>query len=244
MSQRSEVPKARAPRGPWFGVVLALVTFASVQPSVWAQDEPTADELLARVQAFYDQTRTVQASFHQTYYLRLYDRYERSRGEVVFQKPGRMRWDYAAPNGKVIVSNGERLMIYEPPDEDESRGQGFESRVDQNELPAAFAFLTGSGRLADLFSVRSLDASRNGFSEGHVLELRPSEPSPHYERILFYVAMVGEGEALAAVVRRVLIVDASGNRNRFDFSNLRFNRSVPDSTFDYRFPSGTRRIQP
>ena len=228
--------------------VLALVGLVS---GVWgahsiadAQQELDADGVIARVQAFYDQTTTVQASFHQTYYLRIYDRYERSRGEVVFHQPGRMRWNYAAPNGKVIVSDGERLLVYEPPDEGESQGQGFESQVGQSELPAAFSFLTGSGQLADQFSARLLDARRNGFPDGYVVELRPSSPSPHYERIVFYVRMVGEGDEQAGVVRRVLIIDSSGNRNRFDFSEMRFNRSVPASTFQYRFPAGTRRIQP
>ena len=228
----------------WGAFVLGTVVWSA---GALGQPEPSlsADEVMTRVQSFYDQTTTVQARFQQSYYLKLYDRRETSTGRVVFRKPGKMRWDYDSPNGKVIVSDGERLLVYEPPAEGESEGQGFESRVDQNELPAAFSFLTGSGRLQDQFQARLLDPESTGFRDGYALELRSREPSPHYDRLVFYVRMVaGEGGAEAGVVQRVLIIDQAGNRNRFDFSELRFNRTVPASTFGYRFPSGTRRIRP
>jgi outer membrane lipoprotein carrier protein len=46
------------------------------------------------------------------------------------------------------------------------------------------------------------------------------------------------------VVQRVLIIDAAGNRNRFDFSKLKFNRDVPDKRFSYRPPKGTDKVTP
>jgi outer membrane lipoprotein-sorting protein len=77
--------------------------------------------VLGLVQSFYDQTKTLQAEFEQTRYTQLYDRYDRATGKVVFKKPGMMRWDYAQPNGQVFVSNGKKLLIYQPPEEGEKR---------------------------------------------------------------------------------------------------------------------------
>ena len=48
----------------------------------------------------------------------------------------------------------------------------------------------------------------------------------------------------AGIVQRVLIIDAAGNRNRFDFSQLKFNREVADKRFEYRPPKGTERVNP
>jgi outer membrane lipoprotein carrier protein len=207
-----------------------------------AQDaKVTAESVAATVQAFYDQTKSVEATFYQTYYNRLYDKLDKSSGKVQFQKPGKMRWDYAAPNGKIIVSNGKRLLIYEPGEEPGDKGQVFERSLGESELPQALAFLTGTGKLADDFSFRLLDAKQQGYAGGHVLELMPKKPSAHYERILFYV---DSDAARAGLVHRVLIVDASGNRNRFDFQQLRFNRTVDKKTFDWQPPAGARRIQP
>lgn len=206
-----------------------------------AQDRVDARTVAGAVQSFYNQTRGVRASFYQTYYHKLYDRYDRSRGRVTFAKPGKMRWDYGRPNGKVITSNGDHLIIYEPGD-DGQRGQCFEREMDEHQLPQAFSFLTGNGRLEQDFNFRLLDPARQGYPEGYVLELRPREPSPHYDRILFYV-LKQDGRP-TGVVRRVLIVDPSGNRNRFDFSNLQWNPSVSASTFRYRPPNGVRCTRP
>src|SRR5690606_36814800 len=124
-----------------------------------------------------------------------------------------MRWDYAAPNGKVIVSASKRLLAYVPGEGDEP-GLVFERAISDSELPQALAFLTGTGRLEDDFTFRLLDATAQGFRGGYVLELLPKRESPHYERILFYVDAEPKR---AGLVHRVLIIDSAGNRNRFDF---------------------------
>ncbi len=151
-----------------------------------------------------------------------------------------MRWDYARPNGKIVLSDGQKLLVYEPGDDGQS-GQVYEQKLEEAQLPQALAFLTGSGRLENSFTFRLLDAKREGYPNGHVLELRPRTPSPHYERILFYVE---KDPRLAGLVRRVLIIDPDGNRNRFDFSKLQFNRRVQPSLFKWKPPAGTRRVKP
>jgi outer membrane lipoprotein carrier protein len=198
----------------------------------------SASQVVAGVQAFYDQTKAIEADFFQTYFNQLYQKYDRSSGTVKFAKPGRMRWDYAAPNGKVIVSDGKKLLIYEP-GEDKEPGQVFERKIGDSELSNALAFLTGTGKLGDDFSYRLLDASAQGFANGYVLELLPKKPSAHYERILFYV----DGDAKrAGLVHRVLIVDSAGNRNRIDFKSLKFNRPLDAKTFAWQPPKDARRL--
>ena len=223
----------------------ALVTsLVGVAAGVVAQEQSDARRVASLVQSFYDQTTSIQAEFRQSQYTKLYDRTERAHGRVVFQKPGKMRWDYAEPNGQVFVSDGRRLLVYQPPDEGERRGQLIERDMDGDQLPQAFSFLLGTGRLDRDFHLRLLDARREGFPNGHVLELRPREPSPHYERVLFFVRIVERGGRSAGIIQRVLIIDATGNRNRFDFRNIRFNRDVADSRFRYSPPAGTRRVRP
>ncbi|MCS6797357.1 MAG: outer membrane lipoprotein carrier protein LolA [Myxococcota bacterium] len=219
------------------GAVLATRT-----PGTFAQPPPAdARQVAAAVQSFYEQTRGVRARFHQTYYERLYDRYRRSHGTVLFVKPGRMRWDYAEPRGKVIASDG-RLLRYLEPASGGLAASCVETEVDEDQLPAAFSFLTGVGRLEQSFSFRLLDRVRHGYPEGFVLELRSLQPSPHFERILLYVPE-HQGRA-AGVVRRVLIVDAEGNRNRFDFSEMQWNPSATDALFRVQPPRGVRCTRP
>jgi len=196
------------------------------------------------VQSFYDQTKTLHAEFEQTRYTRLYDRYDRAEGKVVFKKPGMMRWDYAQPNGQVFVSNGKTLLIYQPPEEGEKNGQLIERAVDQDQLPSAFSFLIGSGNLEKDFEVRLLEHDNEKFKGGYVLQLIPRRLTPNYEQLIFYVRTLTTDGKRAGVVQRVLIIDSEGNRNRFDFSKIKFNRDVPDKRFSYRAPRGTQKVKP
>ena len=218
------------------GVAVLAPGLGNAQPQ--RQPPPPADAatVAAQVQAFYDQTRTVQASFYQTHVLKLYNRTDRSRGRVVFAKPGKMRWTYDRPNGKIVVSDGSQITVYEPGENGEA-GQYFVQQMNESQLPAALSFLTGTGRLERDFSFRLLDARRQGFAEGYVLELRPRRPQPSFDRVLFYVQPGG-------LVRRVLILDHAGNRNRFDFTYSRnaFNGNVGEGTFRWNPPAGARRI--
>ncbi len=219
-------------------VCLVASEFVAAQPPLDARGVATL------VQSFYDRTTSMQARFHQTQYTKLYDRTERARGRVVFKKPGKMRWDYDQPNGQVFVSDGEHLSIYQPPDEGEQHGQLIEREIDDDQLPLAFSFLTGTGRLDRDFRMRLLDPSRQGFENGYVLELRPRVATTHYDRVLFFVRVLESGGRQAGVIVRVLIIDSAGNRNRFDFSNPQFNRNVDEARFTYQAPRGTRRIRP
>jgi len=230
----------------WLGAAGALLFALTFAPRSLAEEDKPLDAaaVVALVQAFYDQTKTLQADFEQTRYTRLYDRYDRARGKVAFKTPGMMRWDYDDPNGQVFVTQGDKLLIYQPPEEGEKNGQLIERALGEDQLPAAFSFLTGGGDLEKDFDVRLLEHDNEKFQDGYVLQLIPRTPSPHYEQLVFYVRALQVGGKRAGVVQRVLIIDATGNRNRFDFSNLRFNREIPNKRFAFRAPRGTYKVKP
>jgi outer membrane lipoprotein carrier protein len=217
---------------------LASLGWFAEPRAVRAAPASVADAMLIAnaVQSFYDQTKDVSASFYQTYVNKLYQRTDRSQGKVVFKKPGMMRWDYQQPNGKIIVSDGKTLLVFEPGEAGEA-GQLVEAQIANSQLPQAMSFLMGTGRLSDNFTFRTLDPEREGFATGDVLELKPKQPTPQYDRILFYVERT---PALRGLVRRLLIIDASGNRNRFDFSAFKFNSNPALAQFAWRPPAGTR----
>src|SRR5690606_38833181 len=138
--------------------------------------------------------------------------------------------------GKVVVSDGRQLTIYEP---DESGGGGQYAQTDMREdFSSALGFLTGTARLDRDFRFRLVDPERFGWS-GHVLELVPIRPEPGYARAYLFVESRAE---TAGVVRRVLIQDHAGNVNQFDFLRTQFNRPVAASRFRFEPPRGARRI--
>lgn len=194
---------------------------------------PTAEETAKRVQQFYDATKTFQATFTQTYTIKVQNVKKVSTGKVIFEKPGKMSWTYDAPNGNRVVSDGTTIKVYEKENE-----QMYETAVKTSQYPAALSFLMGKGQLTKDFSLRLLDPAQMKFEGGYVLEGTPKEATPAYQKMLLYV------DAQTSQVRRVLILDAQGNRNRFDFTAPAVNQPAPKGEFDFTPPPGTRVIKP
>ncbi len=195
--------------------------------------KPTAAEVAARVQKFYDGTKTFRATFRQVYVIKVQNKKKESKGKVVFEKPGKMSFTYETPNGNRVVSDGKVIKVYEKEAE-----QMYETPVGKSQYPAALSFLLGEGKLAKDFKLKLLDASTMKFEGGFVLEGVPKEASPAYQKMLLYV----DGET--AQVRRVLILDAQGNKNRFDFTDVVLNKPVQASEFSFTPPKGTKIIKP
>ncbi|MGE0784612.1 MAG: outer membrane lipoprotein carrier protein LolA [Sandaracinaceae bacterium] len=224
-------------RTPALCSVLMLALGAGAAQTARAEDAaPSAEVIAAQIQSFYDQTRTVETAFTQSYYDRVYQRTTSARGVLAISRPGKLRFDYFN-DGKVVVSNGQTLTVYEP-DDDGARGQFVRSPVRSEGIPSALAFLTGQSRLDEDFRFRLADPARFGW-DGYVLELRPIRAEAGYARAYLYV---DDDPATAGVVRRVLIQDHAGNINRFSFTRMRFNRALDMSRFAFVPPPGAREL--
>lgn len=193
---------------------------------------PNADALAGRVQAFYNRTQTFQADFTQRYTIKAYSRTKDSGGKVVFEKPGKMSWRYTT-NGNRVVSDGKVLRVYE-----EENKQMYEQPMDQSQYPAALAFLVGEGDIRASFKLQVLDSDKAKFEGGYVLVGEPRQPTPAYQKMLLFV------DSKTDQVRRVMLIDAQGNRNRFDFANPVVNKKPPADEFKFSPPKGTKIIKP
>lgn len=204
---------------------------AAAQPKAEASG-PAADQIAERIQAFYDKTLTFHAEFKQRYWIKAYDTKKDSRGSVTFEKPGKMSWRYSN-NGNRVVSDGKTLKIYE-----EENKQMYEQSVDKSQYPAALSFLLGGGKLKKEFKFRKLDAKRAKFDGGYVLLGEPKSPTPAYQKLVMYV------DKQTSQVRRVMLIDAQGNRNRFDFIKPVVNKKPAQGEFQFQPPRGTKIVKP
>lgn len=184
---------------------------------------PDAAALAAKVQAFYERTKDLEARFAQTYTYAGFGRRQVSSGTLRVKKPGMMRWDYEKPAQKTIAVKGPRLVQYEP-----DQNQAYvDERFDASAMSAAVTFLLGKGDLA-----REFDLAVDGTG---ALLLRPKEQDPRVESIALTVG--GDGEVTATRV-----VDGSGNVNEVRFSAVRRNAGLADSAFEVKLPKDVHRI--
>jgi len=195
----------------------------------------TADQAVACVQGVYDRSQTFQSDFSQKFWVKAYNTEKSSHGHVQFAKPGKMSWTYddEQSRGNRVVSDGTTVRVYEA-----SNKQMYESPLDKSQYPAALSFLTGTGKLADAFVFTLQTGQSMNFPGGVVLVGTPKTPTPAYSKVLFYVDLG------TAQVRRVMIIDGQGNRNRFDFEAPRVNETLSADLFKYTPPPGTSIIHP
>jgi outer membrane lipoprotein carrier protein len=194
---------------------------------------PAVDQAVHDVQAFYDRSSTFKSEFQQKFWVKAYNQEKSSHGHVTFAKPGKMDWVYDDPKDNRVVSDGMVIKVYEA-----ANKQMYEQPVDKSQYPAALSFLTGTGKLVDAFDFTIVSGDEMKFPGGYVLVGAPKQNSAAYSKVLFYV------DSATSQVRRVMIIDGQGNRNRFDFVTPRVNDPVAPAQFSFTPPPGTSIVRP
>ena len=208
----------------------ANVPTANARSTGSAQQGQTAEalEIADKVQAVYDQVRDFSANFTQEYSSVSMGSTRRSEGRVFFKKPGKMRWDYAGPNERYLISDGDQLWVYEP-----EFAQYYNEALADSQLPSALRFLMGEGNLKDEFAIRV----RSKDEKQITLELVPKQRNSQFARLHFVVS------AESFNVLETTIFDALGNTNRLKFQEVRQNIGLPNSGFNFAPPAGTTRVE-
>lgn len=203
---------------------LALAAALAAAPSAPASP-PSAAALAAKVQAYYERTKDLEARFTQTYTYSGFGRKQVSSGTLRVKKPGMMRWDYEKPTPKTIAVKGSRLVQWEP----EENQAYVDEKFDASAMSAAVTFLLGKGDLAREFDL-SVD-------ELGALLLRPKTPDPRVESIALTVAADG-------AVTATRVVDGSNNVNELRFTAVKRNPGLSDAAFDVKLPKDVHRVAP
>src|SRR5713226_502394 len=115
---------------------------------------PTAAELASALQRKYDGIKDFSADFTHTYEGGVLRKQITERGQLLVKKPGKMRWDYSAPEPKQFVSDGVKMYSYLPQDK-----QVIVANVapdDQATTPTLF--LAGKGNLTRDFTPSLIEA--------------------------------------------------------------------------------------
>src|SRR5690348_13689828 len=96
--------------------VLLLAAFVGAVVAALAAAAPTAAEVAEGIQQQYDKVRDFSADFTHVYRGGVLKKQLTERGKVLIKKPGKMRWEYAAPENNVFVSDGSKVYSYIPAD--------------------------------------------------------------------------------------------------------------------------------
>jgi outer membrane lipoprotein carrier protein len=180
------------------------------------------------VEQRYEDVETFHATFTQTYTVKGLNMKKITTGDVIFERPDKMRWVYdPPPNGGIVVAVAAALKIYDPVNK---RADVMSTAMTQ--YPVALSFLTERGITRD-FTLRLLDSAQINLAGAYLLECTPKRPTPTYWKLVLYV------DEQTYQVHSVLVLDVQGNKNRFDFGPSNVNQPVPAGAFNLVLPVGT-----
>src|SRR5438874_11353130 len=138
---------------------------------------PDAKIIVNRLETRYRSARTLQATFLERYI-------ENGRivrieaGIVYFRRPGKMRWEYQAPEKNLFLVDGKSAWFYVPADHTVTRVPAKES----TDWRTPLALLAGEMRISRVCARVSVSKNEEPEAAGNVVlacELRGEEPVTH-----------------------------------------------------------------
>lgn len=198
--------------------LIMFLLVAAVLPPVRAAD---VDKVLKGIESRYNTAKTLQANFVQTYTSG--GRKTTEQGVLYLRKPGRMRWQYSSPEGKLVISDGELMYAYDPRDKRAEKTK----LKDAGDLQAPLAFLLG--KLDFQRDFREFDST----AEGDDINIKavPKSDKLVYTEVSFLASPT-------FVIKRLTVKGQDGSTMEYSFDNEKKNPLLTDALFRFTPPPG------
>ena len=195
--------------------------------------EDPAHTYASRFERRYNSAQTLQATFLEEY-SESGKTVRKESGTVSFRRPGKMRWDYEAPEKNLFLVDGKTTWFYVPADRTVMKVPA----ADSNDWRTPVALLAGQWKVSRACARLSLapqpvDSPAN-IELSCVLKGDPGAKSPAAaaDTTILFELVRDTGELV-----HLTIADAPGGiRTEFYFRNWVYNPPLPDTLFHFNAP--------
>jgi outer membrane lipoprotein carrier protein len=202
--------------------VTRLVLWVSLACLPLQAGDADLSTLLKGVEQHYNRAKTLQVHFVESYTVQGRARKSES-GELTLRKPGRMRWDYTAPSGKLFVSDGKDVYLYTP---EAHRVEKTKLKA-SDDMRAPLAFLLGKLDFAKDF--RDFEVKPEGTQ--YLITAKAKNDSFPYEKVQMLVTADYQ-------IQRLIINLQSQSLLTFELDGEKLNPAVDDALFKFQMPAG------
>jgi len=190
-----------------------------------AESDLTLEQILDRMEKHYA-GNSFKAEFIQEATVKALEITDFASGKMFVRYPGKMRWEYEKPEKQIIITDGIKLWIYRPA----------ENQLMTGSAPAFFSDGKGASFLSDISLIRkkfniSLAESKEDFF--YELKLKPLEKTLDVTDITLSVTKT------SFTVVRIVTYNSYGDENRIELLNNKFQVDLKDSLFSFEAPEGT-----
>jgi len=194
--------------------------------SAFGADVRTSD-LLKLVEQRYNHAQSLQVLFREDYTKTGHARRTES-GVLDLRKPGRMRWDYSDPKGKLVVCDGKTFWMYTPSENQVQKAPLKET----DEMEAPIAFLLGKLHFEKEF--RNLESKPEGADT--LITAEPKSDNLPYSAVEFLVAPDGQ-------ILHVKVTRADNSIMEYSFDQEKVNPKLDDKMFHFQVPPGVELVE-
>jgi outer membrane lipoprotein carrier protein len=212
------------------GCFLAAVLGCCLVSATGLAGELTPVEIATRLQEAYDSTRTLEADFRQVAEVAMSGRKRYGEGKMAILKPGRIRWDYYQPDRQVLLSDGEKFVMYFA----KSNQMIIQSITEYLTSDVTYSFFTGAGNILRDFEV--LAAERDAGEGTLAVKLVPRKPHPQVDYLHIWVTRDD------FTLKGLEVVDQFGSITNLQFLDIRLNQEIPEEYFVFTPPPDTEII--
>jgi outer membrane lipoprotein carrier protein len=199
---------------------LTLLLAALLLPAYsFAQD---ADSLLRKVDDHYNRLSSLRARYTERYLGMGLDRTE--SGTLLLKKPGRMRWSYDQPAGKLFVLDGKFAWFYTPGDDQVQRVPA--KQLD--DLRSPLRFLLGHTQLKKELGSLTVTQDSHGI---HIAGV-PIGMEQRIKTLTLDVTSAGS-------IQHMRLEELDGAVTEFSFTQVEENVPARDSDFVFIPPKGS-----
>jgi outer membrane lipoprotein carrier protein len=152
-------------------------------------------------------------------------------GVMLFKRPNKFRWDYLKPYQNQIISDGDRLYMY-----DQDLRQVSINPIAKVAGSTPLLIIAGKN-IEKYFMLKNLDDRVNYEDSQNIkwVEATPREESTGFSKVI-----LGLTENKLSVMK---IVDAFEHTTTISFKNAKYNVTLVDNDFLFKLPTGVDVVQ-
>ena len=188
-------------------------------------------EGISDLNAFVNNVSSMSSEFSQVVLDKKGSKLQDVEGVMLFKRPNKFRWDYLKPYQNQIISDGDRLYMY-----DQDLRQVSINSIAKVGGSTPLLIIAGKN-IEKYFTLKNIESQAGDESSQNIkwVEAIPKEEGAGFSKV-----MLGLTENKLSVMK---IVDAFEHITTISFKNAKYNVSLSDNDFLFKLPNGVDVVQ-
>jgi len=188
-------------------------------------------EGISDLNAFVNNVSSMSSEFSQVVLDKKGSKLQDVEGVMLFKRPNKFRWDYLKPYQNQIISDGDRLYMY-----DQDLRQVSINSIAKVGGSTPLLIIAGKN-IEKYFTLKNIESQAGDESSQNIkwVEAIPKEEGAGFSKV-----MLGLTENKLSVMK---IVDAFEHITTISFKNAKYNVSLSNNDFLFKLPNGVDVVQ-